>query len=103
MNDYTVKLFFIVSALLDSIATHSIKANKNIAMDDGALSIIESDYVGIVIVGEVLTIDLEYFFVIAEDIAHFTNCESVKSSHRAQPSRCVAAAYLGKCYAFGIV
>ena len=52
-------------------------------MDDGALSIIESNYVGIVIVGEVLTIDLEYFFVIAEDIAHFTNCESVKSCHRA--------------------
>ncbi len=81
MNDYAVKLFLIVSALLDSITTHSIKTNKNIAMNDRALSIIESDYVGIVIVGEVLTIDLEYFFVIAEDIAHFTNCESVKSGH----------------------
>ena len=81
MNDYAVKLLLIVSALLDSIATHSIKANKNIAMDDGTLGIIESNYVGIVIVGEILTIDLEYFFVIAEDIAHFTNCESVKSGH----------------------
>ena len=103
MNDYAVKFFLIVCALLDSITTHSIKTNKNIAMDDRTLGIIESDYVGIIIVGEVLTIDLEYFLVIAEDIAHFTNCESVKSSHRAQPSRCVAAAYLGKCYAFGIV
>ena len=103
MNDYTVKFLLIVSALQDSIATHSIKTNKNITMDDGALSIIESDYVGIIIVGEVLTIDLEYFFIIAEDIAHFTNCESMKSCHRAQPSRCVAATYLGKCYAFGII
>lgn len=55
---------------LIGIGADSIERYDDIAGDCALVGIIESDYVGIVIMIEKLAVDLQYFLVVAEKVAY---------------------------------
>ena len=103
MHYHAMELLIIIGVLQGGIAAHCVEADKYIAIDYMAFGVVEGYDVGIVVVGEVLTIDLQYLLVVAEHISQLAYGIAVVSCHRAEPPRSVAASEMGEGDGFGVI
>ena len=69
MDDNTVELLVESGVELLGILLHTLNTYQNIAGNNFALNVVEGDNVGIGIVIEIFTIDLDEVIIVAEEIA----------------------------------
>ena len=68
MDDDTVQLLLESAAEILGVLPYPVDAYQNVARNDVAFHIVESDDVGISIVVEVLAVDLQNIFVVAKKV-----------------------------------
>ena len=98
VDDDAVELFIVGGALLLGIGAHGVEADEEVACDgvflageEGIVAVVEGDDVGVVVVLQILTVHLKYFFVVAEDVADVPHPLSVGGCHGFNPCTDLAA------------
>ncbi len=103
VDDDTIQLFVIRHALLFGIGAHGIERDEEVAREAVALTIVESDDVGVVVVLEILAIDFQNFLIVAEYIGNIAHTFSVRFCHPTHPSTCLSPRDARHLYIYSIV
>lgn len=81
MYYHSVQFLSVVGMLLQGVASDSIEANIYITVEDTTLGVVKGYDVGIVIMVEVLTVNLQYFIVVAEYVTEFAYLATIARCH----------------------
>ena len=87
MNDDPVQLLVVAFAVFFGIGAHGIERDHDVAVDRGALIVVEGDDVRVIVVSEILSVAGLYLLVTDEHIAHLAYLPAVLGGHSAYPGR----------------
>ena len=88
---------------LVGIARHGVAAYEYVARYGVAFGVVERDYIGIIVVLQLLFVYFQYLAVVAEYVRYFSALLAVRRRHLFYPRSELAAAERGNGYAFGII
>src|SRR5690554_2872164 len=91
----TEQFLLIISSIHLCIRLHSIQTNKNISGNFIALTIIESNYICVIIMIEILSVYLKNFIIVTKDVCNFSDSFAVNASYFFYPLRCFSLLYFG--------
>lgn len=81
VNDNTVELIVVSLAELLRIGAHGVEGDDDVAVEDIILIVVEGDDVGVIVVTQILTVDLQDLLVIDKHVAYLTDLTAMGCRH----------------------
>ena len=86
MYDDTIQLILEIRSVFDGIFSDSIYAYKEISGKPVTFTIIESNYIGEIVMLKILLIDIQYIIVWTENYGNISYTSDLAFSYQTQPS-----------------